>query len=178
MRAMSSPRMLEMRWRFWQARSIIFWASTMRHSLLLLGREMHLKLKVAKLYGAEEYVETVDRLQRLTSGNSIGIILSETLVGEQRWLVGNTGTSTDVSANANEEEGDEETKKAKQGDGGIERDRDGYDEGARRNKVTGWLWIYVKMMVRSYSVFGLYPSKYVAWNWSEPFIVHSLVCSL
>ena len=122
--------------------------------------------------------KALDRLQRLTSGNSIGIILSETLVGERRWLVGNTGTSTDVSANANEEEGDEETKKAKQGDGGIERDRDGYDEGARRNEVTGWLWIYVKMMVRSYSVFGLYPSKYVAWNWSEPFIVHSLVCSL
>ena len=33
--------------------------------------------------------------------------------------MGNTGTTTDVSANVNEEEGDEETKKAKQGDGSM-----------------------------------------------------------
>ena len=47
MRATTSPRMLEIQLRFWQARSIIFWASTTKHSLLLLGPETRLKPKVA-----------------------------------------------------------------------------------------------------------------------------------
>ena len=46
MRAMTSPRMLKTRLCFWQARSIISWASTTKHSLLLLGRETCLKPKV------------------------------------------------------------------------------------------------------------------------------------